>query len=275
MTEIKNANSIFNFKTEIKNNVITKNCEHYKNNVQVFAICCNQYYDCHLCHNEQNDHKMQRKKIYKVKCINCKCENPPINNCIDCNIQFGKNNCNICNIWCDNYESIYHCDGCGHCRKGKREDFFHCNTCDMCFSMSNKKRHICKNYDLDDNCPICLNSLYNCKDDTVLLDCTHLIHSKCLNELIEKTDKNKCIPSCTMCKKSVVETDKYERRFDKYILDNPVHTYYDNWKTEILCNDCSGKTTTKYHTNFHKCIKCKSYNTIKLNVIKERKEMKT
>jgi hypothetical protein len=263
MSEIKNINNIFNFNNEVK-----KNCNHYKNNVQVFAMCCNKYYDCHLCHNEQNDHKMSRKKICKVKCMNCNCENPPINNCIDCNITFAKNNCNICNIWCSKIDSMFHCEDCGICRKGNKKDFFHCKNCDTCFSIYNV--HKCEKYDKDDNCPICLNNLYRHNDDTILLKCNHLIHRKCYDELIEKTDKNKCIPSCTLCKKSIVNTTKYETKFDKYILNNPVPEFYNNWKTEILCNDCCGKTTTKFHTKFHKCSKCNSYNTNKLNIIKER-----
>ena len=273
MTEIKNMNHIFNFdfnnsQTEIKRDKIIKKCTHYKNNVQVFARCCNKYYDCHLCHNEQNDHKMSRKKICKVICVNCNCENPPINNCIDCNITFGKKNCNICNIWCDNVESMYHCNECGICRKGNKNDFYHCKKCDMCFSIANKDSHNCERYNMDDECTICLNKLYSGNDSTMLLDCKHLIHSKCLNELIDKTDKSKCIPCCTLCKKSVVDIKKYEKKFDKYILENPLPTFYNNWKTEILCNDCCEKSTTKFHTHFHKCMKCKSYNTSKINIIK-------
>ena len=262
-------NYIFNFETKL--NKIVKQCTHYKNNVQVFAKCCNKYYDCHLCHNEQNDHKMSRKKISKVICINCNCENPPINNCIDCNIIFGKKHCDICNIWCSKVESIYHCYECGVCRKGNREDFFHCKTCDLCFSVENKDKHDCNKYNMDDNCPICLESLYYNNDSTMILDCDHKMHSKCLDQLINKTNRNKSIPCCTLCKKSVVEIKIYEKKFDKFILENPVPEFYKNWKTEILCNDCSEKSTIKFHTDFHKCMKCKSYNTSKINIIKERK----
>ena len=103
MTEIKNMSNIFNFHNNIqtqipKTSTNVKKCTHYKNNIQVFAKCCNKYYDCHLCHNESNDHKMIRRKIFKVKCMNCNCENPPINNCIDCNIKFAKNNFILINI---------------------------------------------------------------------------------------------------------------------------------------------------------------------------------
>jgi RING finger/CHY zinc finger protein 1 len=275
MNEIKNINNIFNFNNEINtgiyNKKIIKTCDHFKNNIQVFAECCNKYYDCHLCHNEKNNHKMVRKKIYKVKCINCNCENPPINNCIDCNITFGKKNCNICNIWCNRIDDMFHCEDCGLCRQGNKKDFYHCKTCDICFSVINKDTHKCERYNINDNCPICLNNLYNNNDSTMLLDCNHLIHSKCLKDLIKNTDKNKCIPRCTICKKSVVYTEKYEKKFDNYILENPLPKHYDNWKTEILCNDCCEKTTVKFHTTFHKCTKCKSYNTTKIDVIKERK----
>ena len=62
-----------------------------------------------------------------------------------------------------------------------------------------------------------------------------------------------------------------EKKFDKYILENPTLSFYNNWKTEILCNDCCIKSIVKYNSKFHKCIECKSYNTSVLNVIKERK----
>jgi RING finger/CHY zinc finger protein 1 len=256
-------NNIFKF-----NN---KKCTHYKNNIQVFATCCNKYYDCHLCHNENNDHDMLRREIYKVKCMNCNCENPPINNCIDCNKQFAQNYCNICNIWHNEMSNVFHCYYCGVCRKGNKKDFFHCHSCDLCLSINCKNNHQCKEYNFKDDCPICLEKFYSSTNNIILLNCTHLLHSNCYDQLIDNSNKNNTIPNCVICKKSIVSIKEYEKKFDKYILENPTSSFYNNWKTEILCNDCCTKNIVKYNNKFHKCIECTSYNTSVLNVIKERK----
>jgi threonine dehydrogenase-like Zn-dependent dehydrogenase len=57
---------------------MNKKCLHYSNNVLVFAKCCDKYYDCHLCHNEKNDHKLVRKEIEILGSRNCTNEFPEV-----------------------------------------------------------------------------------------------------------------------------------------------------------------------------------------------------
>ena len=69
MSEIKNITNIFNFKkTET---TIKKTCTHYINNVQIYASCCDKYFDCRLCHNDLTNHQIiygekKKNKIYQL-----------------------------------------------------------------------------------------------------------------------------------------------------------------------------------------------------------------
>jgi hypothetical protein len=102
-----------------------------------------------------------------------------------------------------------------------------------------------------------------------LLNCSHIIHANCLESLIENTDKDKKIPNCLLCKKSVVKFDTYETKFDNYCRES-YDEYYKNWTNEIVCNDCLQKSTVKYNKIYNKCKNdnCRSYNTTILNTIK-------
>ncbi len=61
------------------------------------------------------------------KCIN-----------VDCNIEFAKYFYSICNFFDDKIENeYYHCEGCGICRVGGKDNFFHCNDCGYCLSLQN------------------------------------------------------------------------------------------------------------------------------------------
>lgn len=241
-----------------------KNCKHYNNKLQIFAQCCYKYYDCTECHNELNDHKLYRSSIKKIKCIDCNFENKISNKCENCNIQFAKTYCNICNIWCNKINDMHHCNYCGVCKYGKKEDMFHCFECNICFLNCIKDKHVCN----IDNCSICLENLYSSNEVLSLLKCNHIFHKKCLHELIKNTDKSKKIPSCSICKRSAVLYQNYESIFDKNIEKYPMLEYYKNYKANILCNDCNNNSITKYHKTYNKCLHCKSYNTSIIKIFK-------
>jgi uncharacterized CHY-type Zn-finger protein len=249
-------------------NIINKTCNHYDNKLQIFASCCKKYYDCHLCHNESNNHQVNRQTIKKIKCITCAHENSVSEECISCKTKFAKFSCKKCNIWCSKITNSFHCNDCGICRQGKKEDYFHCNGCNICLSINCKDNHKCSKLDNNADCLICFNSLFlNINDSVVILPCNHLIHKNCLEELRKNSHKSNKIPSCMICRKSVNSHSLYESIYDNYIINNPLPSYYDNWIAEILCNDCCIKSNTKYHTKYIKCIECKSYNTTLINKI--------
>ena len=46
--------------------------------------------------------------------------------------------CLICNLFDDSDKRQYHCDQCGICRIGGKENFFHCKVCNMCLPLQLK-----------------------------------------------------------------------------------------------------------------------------------------
>lgn len=46
--------------------------------------------------------------------------------------------CLVCNLFDDDDKNQYHCDGCGICRIGGRNNFFHCEVCNMCLPLQLK-----------------------------------------------------------------------------------------------------------------------------------------
>lgn len=268
MSEIKNITNIFNFKkTEVS---IQKSCVHYKNNVQIYAKCCNKYVDCRLCHNNENDHQIVYDQNKKTKCTNCSTEDDNVSShCKNCNINFGNYHCKRCMIWCSKIKDAYHCDKCKSCRIGDPDNYYHCDGCNICLSISCIDKHKCKKIDENDDCPICLNKLNGYDEKIIILKCSHLIHDSCLNNLIKNTDKRKKIPGCTLCKRSVVNFKNYEETYDNFCRESNMPSYYQNWKNDISCNDCFTKSTVKYHNIYNKCYNCRSYNTTVINTIKE------
>jgi len=251
---------------------IAKSCKHYKNNLKIYTQCCDKYYDCPKCHNKNESHVLDIKNINIVKCLSCNTDNNLLNNsnnCINCNMNFGNYKCLECKIWCNKNKSAYHCYKCKSCKIGDINNSYHCDKCNLCLSVSTKYIHKCINLNIEINniCPICLDDINNCKDIILLLKCHHSIHKKCYDELIKHTSSSK-IPSCTLCKKSIINPLKYENKFDFMIKKDPMSNYYKNWKSNILCNDCNIKDDVKYHSHYHKCISCSSYNTSVLDVKK-------
>jgi hypothetical protein len=257
-------NNIFNIVKE----TINTNCPHFNNNIEIYAECCDKFFNCNKCHNNVCKNKIYNKEIKKIRCKICKTLGIVGKQCIGCNITFGKSSCLKCNIWSNNNEKIYHCDKCKCCRNGNKDDYFHCDKCNLCLSINCKDNHTCFKYDKDVDCPICLDKIFKTGDDIIILKCNHLLHKICYNNLIKNADENKTIPKCTLCKKSAVNFKQYETKYDNHVKNYPMPEYYNNWKSEILCNDCSEKSTVKYHKDYEKCKLCKSYNTYRVNIIK-------
>lgn len=246
-----------------------KGCKHYQRTCEILAPCCNIFYVCHLCHDEQYKgvkgpgclvERLDRKAIKKIRCMKCSKEQDSSQKCDNCDNIFADYYCSVCNLFESNpYKKIYHCDGCGICRLGQKGDYFHCDKCKACFN-KNMANHKCSEDTLNQNCPICLENLfYSRKPSTVLECCNNWIHCHCFNKYV-KTSSN-----CPLCSKSLVKMPKETiEKFDKLIeetKDNLPQELKDK-KVTILCNDCLKKTED---INFHpigmKCAHCSSYNT--------------
>lgn len=55
----------------------------------------------------------------------------------------------------DTSKQQFHCEKCGICRVGGRENFFHCDRCGCCYNASLKHNHICVERSLHQDCPVC------------------------------------------------------------------------------------------------------------------------
>ncbi|MEJ1274765.1 ring finger and CHY zinc finger domain containing 1 [Cricetulus griseus] len=48
-----------------------RGCEHYDRGCLLKAPCCDKLYTCRLCHDNNEDHQLNRFKVKEVQCINC------------------------------------------------------------------------------------------------------------------------------------------------------------------------------------------------------------
>ena len=65
------------------------------------------------------------------------------NICMSCGVKFADYHCSKCNLWMDLSKKPFHCDKCGICRVGGKDNFSHCDQCCMCISVSVIDTHNC------------------------------------------------------------------------------------------------------------------------------------
>lgn len=89
--------------------------------------------------------EIDRFKVEEVVCIPCSTKQTVSNRCVNCGVEFAKYFCAICKFWDNRGEEkhLFHCDGCGICRVGGRENYFHCRTCGSCYPRSLENNHVC------------------------------------------------------------------------------------------------------------------------------------
>ena len=248
----------------------TIGCKHYQRTCEILAPCCNKFYICHLCHDEEYKgvkgpgclvERMDRKQIKTIRCKNCSKEQESSSQCKFCDIIFSKYFCKECNLFENNpNKDIYHCFGCGICRIGKEGQYFHCDKCKACLPLIKKSKHQCNEDGMNQNCSICLENLFYSRDSSITLECCkNWIHLHCYEEYIKK------FATCPYCSKSLFKMSKKEiEKIDKILADTkealPIEL--KDKKVSILCNDCLAKTDNiDYHPMGIKCSKCGSYNT--------------
>ncbi|XP_020099354.1 E3 ubiquitin-protein ligase MIEL1 isoform X2 [Ananas comosus] len=150
----------------------------------------------------------------------------------------------------------YHCNGCGICRIGGRENFFHCYRCGCCYSTILKNSHACVEGAMHHDCPVCFEYLFESRYDVSVLPCGHTIHVHCLKEMREHLQY-----ACPLCSKSVCDMSKVWEKLDMEIAATPMPESFQNKMVRILCNDCGATSQVQFHVVAQKCQKCKSYNT--------------
>ena len=106
-------------------------CTHYKRNVKLQCSACHRWYTCRFCHDQQEDHCLNRRATKNMLCMTCGSTQPASQVCRTCDRVASWYFCKICKLWDDDTsKKIYHCDGCGICRRGEGlgKDFFHCKV---------------------------------------------------------------------------------------------------------------------------------------------------
>ena len=73
-----------------KNNTTNIVCTHYDRNCLIISKCCNKVYQCRFCHDENEDHSINRFATQKIICKNCQTDQGISNKCINCNIEFAE-----------------------------------------------------------------------------------------------------------------------------------------------------------------------------------------
>jgi RING finger/CHY zinc finger protein 1 len=229
-------------------------CTHYDRNCNIIAKCCEKEYGCRLCHDEYEDHLINRFETETIICKICNTKQKISNECIknECKTIFGEYFCEICRLW-RNKIDIYHCVGCGICNKGKKEDFIHCNKCKSCFYGD----HECIGDFISCKCGVCHQPIYQSILEYVIPKCKHPLHKSC-EEIWLKNDYR-----CPLCKKSLrtMNWNKYENS----LVDQPMPDEYKKI-INIKCNDCDEKSeNVDFHFLGSKCSSCGGYNTYDLS----------
>ncbi|KAL2543550.1 CHY-type/CTCHY-type/RING-type Zinc finger protein [Forsythia ovata] len=218
-------------------------CSHYRRRCRIRAPCCNEIFDCRHCHNEAKNnmeidqnlrHDVPRHQIEKVICSLCGTEQE---------VQ-------------QTSKEQYHCNACGICRIGGAANFFHCDKCACCYAMCMKSSHLCVERAMHHNCPICLEYIFDSRDDVICLLCGHTMHKMCFEDMLAHNQY-----TCPLCSMSVGDMSEVWEKLDEEIAATPMPAPYEDRMVGILCNDCRSNSEVMFHFVGLKCPNCKSYNT--------------
>ncbi|PKI41675.1 hypothetical protein CRG98_037928 [Punica granatum] len=221
-------------------------CEHYRRRCRIRAPCCNQVFTCRHCHNEatsslsnpKDHHELVRHEVKQVICAVCDTEQEVARVCSNCGVNMGEYFCSICKFYDDETaKQQFHCDECGICRVGGRENFFHCPTCGSCYTISLRDNHLCVENSMKGHCPVCYEYLFDSVKGTSILKCGHTIHMDCLREMAMQNQYR-----CPLCSKAAVNMS-------------------DNWR---MLDD-----EAPFHIFGLKCSHCRSYNTRRISAVEQ------
>ena len=63
-----------------------------------------------LCHNENEDHEIDRFATREIVCLECRTRQPVSNRCIKCAVTFGEYFCGVCKLWKqEDNQGTFHC----------------------------------------------------------------------------------------------------------------------------------------------------------------------
>ncbi|KAM0677293.1 hypothetical protein BDAP_002154 [Binucleata daphniae] len=238
--------------TDIK----SKECQHYIRKCAIIAECCKKAYKCRFCHDDAEIHRINRYEIKDMICLICNTKQKARQECIKCKGSMSDYYCNICKLWTEIKEPIFHCLDCNVCRIGEKEKYFHCKVCNACMDIRLKNKHIHIENTLIGDCPICAEIMLHCQKDISMLSCGHSMHTECFQHF------NLTNYHCPICSKIAGDTTEFKKKVD-YMLSK-TEKYEDNFikpNVDILCYDCCKTSQVKKRHIYNKCPECNSYNT--------------
>ncbi|GLD99906.1 hypothetical protein PINS_up008634 [Pythium insidiosum] len=183
-------------------------CSHYRRGCRVLAECCKEWVGCRLCHDERfPDHKIDRHAIRQMQCLECETIQPCARECSNCGTVVGEYCCLHCNLFDHDGESkkIFHCDDCGICRVGGRENYFHCKTCCGCYPHSLNNKHRCLEGSMHRECAICLEVTFASIEGVNVLPCGHVLHASCFKKYVRFGNV-----VCPLCQSDIFTPSDYE-----------------------------------------------------------------
>ncbi|XP_053662904.1 RING finger and CHY zinc finger domain-containing protein 1 [Anopheles marshallii] len=252
-----NATATVSSATEQDENEKRVGCAHYKRRAKFVTPCCNKFYMCRYCHDENETHFFNRKTVTELICTECDTRQRVQAECEKCGVRFGRYTCLVCNLFDDEDRNQYHCDGCGICRVGGRGRFFHCEVCNMCLPLQLKyDGHRCVENVSRSNCPVCLDDIHTSRIPCHIPDCGHLLHRTCFEELLSSGHY-----ACPTCQTSMMDMNQLWEYLDAEVAATPMPKEYANYYVDILCKDCHKESTVKFHVVGLKCTHCGAYNT--------------
>lgn len=169
-------------------------CSHYTRRCSLVAPCCDKVYKCRFCHDEIEQHEMNRSSVEQIVCRQCDKRQSLNTHCEECGIRFGLYTCLECRLFDDTDKEQFHCDKCGLCRVGGSKNYFHCDICDICLRKNLLESHKCRIESGKDRCPVCFESVHSSAQPSFVPTCGHLIHAHC-HKLILKFGHRRC-PIC-------------------------------------------------------------------------------
>ncbi|KAG0196857.1 hypothetical protein BGX33_001213, partial [Mortierella sp. NVP41] len=240
-------------------------CKHYRRGCKLKANCCGRWFNCRFCHDDASDHTIVRSETKMMLCMHCQSIQEAAQNCSSCKARMSAYYCDVCKLWDDDPKKhIYHCDDCGICRigQGLGRDYFHCKRCNVCMNIQLQDNHKCIERNLECDCPICGEYMFTSTSTVIFMPCGHCIHSRCHEDYIKTSYQ------CPTCWKSLGDMSAYYSKIDSLLAEQTMPADYANIFSIVLCNDCEVKSEVPYHFLYHRCDKCRGYNTKVLETFK-------
>ena len=262
-------------------------CKHYARKVRLVAACCGAAHVCRFCHDESEDHTIDRYATKEMICMRCAARQPSAKECRECGDVVARYFCSVCNFWDDSGNDVYHCPFCNVCRRGEGlgKDFFHCMQCNSCVSLT-MGPHVCpaaKNAkgdegggggtvfagSMESECPVCKDFLFYSDTPVKCLPCGHFMHTSCFQAY------TKHYYTCPLCRKSLGDFSAYFRMLDAILAEEEEanatpgddEEQPKRAKQRVACNDCGVESLAPFHFVYHACAECRSYNTRVLAVV--------